>query len=71
MTELKTINDIRKEFSESYGVEIPDQAEVYPRIKAEAIKWVKEMDINRSADYCDGMMDFIMKFFNITGEDLK
>ena len=39
-------------------------------LKAEAVKWIKNMDITKSAEYCDGMMDFIMDFFNLTEEDL-
>jgi len=38
---LKTLKDTRKEFKENYGVEIPDQAEIYPKLKQEAIKDIK------------------------------
>ena len=40
-------------------------------IKQEAIKLVKDMDITKSVDYCNGRIDFIMEFFNITREDLS
>ncbi len=42
-----------------------------PKLRQEAIKWIKEIDVNKSAEYVDGMMDFIMSFFNITEEELK
>jgi len=78
---LKTLKEIREEFRENYGVEIPDQAEVYPRIRAEAIKWVKfyfegrEDSLNikmyEEADKCEHTAGFIINFFNITEEELE
>ena len=64
---LKTLKDIREEFIENYGVEIPDQAEVYPRIKAEAIKWRKFFDVERKIITREDWDNF----FNITSENLK
>ena len=68
MSELKTLKDLKVEI-----VRKKPFALCYSEheLKFEAVKWVKEMGIYGSADYCDGMMDFIMKFFNLKEEDLK
>jgi len=72
MTNLKTLKDLKQYMCEDYIKKgLWHRAVTKEEIKAEAIKWVKKMDINKSADYCDGFMDFIMNFFNITEEDLK
>ena len=65
MSELKTLKEIEGNLLNGYfSIE-------RRKLKAEAVKWVKEMEIYRSADYCDCLKDFIMEFFNLTEEDLK
>jgi len=74
MKKLKTLKDLHEQYLRQSSFPIckfTDSRHFLKELKAEAVKWVKEMDIYRSADYCDGMMDFIMKFFNLTSEDLK
>ena len=73
--ELKTLKDI------DLGLNCKDPKR---ELKAEAVKWVKEMRakgsrgyvdgvcINQCDEYsCTGIEDFIKHFFNLTEEDLE
>ena len=79
MTELKTLKDFkdlgdpnaRGEEALIRDFEQNSNNELIEQLKQEAIKWIKEMDIKKSEDYCNRMMDFIINFFNLTKEDLK
>jgi len=82
MTELKTLKDI---FSKQIYDGLPEgelfskaKYFIYKELKAEVIKWVK--DIRKRADNPENMLNrdrlltvqgWIIKFFNITEEDLK
>ena len=68
---LKTLKDLKIFDEDKSKVAMEYNYMIREELKAEAVNWVKNIDINKSADYCDGMMDFIMEFFNITEEDLK
>ena len=64
MTELKSLKDLGLSgFGRKYElIEIYDE-----ELKAEAVKWVKELE----RELQKGAIDFVIKFFNLTGEDLK
>ena len=62
MTKLKTLKDLIEHAGSLR----------YENIKQEAIKWVKEGDIdNKLAKDCVDWRDIFMKFHNFTEEDLK
>ena len=61
MKELKTLED--------FELEIEGQGLVIDWIKQEAIKWVKEFDLNPRETKKE--VTWIMHFFNLTEEDLK
>ena len=73
MEKLKTLKDIRKLFEEEDGYDYDEY------LKAEAVKWVKQL-LTSSKDYKEtegtnfwfrGKADMLMCFFNLTEEDLK
>ena len=69
MEELKTLKDIDSAVDIN-GVS--DELSVFVNdLKQEAIKWIKNINVNRADIYCDGQIDFIMTFFNLTKEDLN
>ena len=77
MSDLKTLKDIHNWHMSEEDVydfgkgKFFDMFVQTKQLRAEAIKWVKEMDITRDEEYCNGQMDFILTFFNLTEEDLK
>ena len=68
---LKTLKDIDGTYEQGAITLILQDYVQKSKLKKEAIKWVKDMDITKSVEYCNGRIDFIMEFFNITREDLK
>ena len=88
-TELKTLKDIPMEQDKVYSEEDINNDEINKdfrvafnwkrAIKAEAVKWVKEIDTSTGGEkfvddpYCckPCLLDWIKHFFNLTEEDLK
>lgn len=66
MKELKTLKDLK----EKHGIFGPDYVGL-KEIKAEALKWLNELDHEFKGREEDGAIEFIVKFFNLTEEDLK
>lgn len=63
MTELKTLKDLQKEYEWKY--------DTYKALKAEAVKWVKDLERNMLEKGRFDIIDWIKIFFNLTEEDLK
>ena len=64
MTKLRTLKDIQEEFIDEHNNYIVDE------LRAEAIKWVKELESYDSKESLRIIM-WIIKFFNLTEDDLK
>ena len=65
MKELKTLKDIEGGMDEFYNI-------FYKNLKAEAVKWVKEISEKNPNPYGDSdTIYWIKHFFNLTEEDLK
>jgi len=68
--ELKTLKDLRKERLKPFGRK--DVKISANRLRAEAIKWVKDLDLMIREDLnLPEPRQVLMSFFNITEEDLK
>lgn len=72
MKELKTLKDLE------ISIPLASRGNTFKKIREEAIKWVK--DIRKRADEPENSLNkmtmlsvqgWILKFFNITEEDLK
>ena len=72
MTQLKTLNDLDfTEFADEGGSEYVDPI---PLLRAEAIKWIKELQPQRASESPfknEGIINWIKYFFNITNEDIS
>ena len=76
MTELKTLKDLNEDFRKNNdfvrmsGDEFNDYWE--EKLKAEAVKWVKEKFIGEEdCQCCHNHYSMWKEFFNLTEEDLK
>ena len=83
MSELKTLKVLGT--PRLFGLDDPKRKEklneriiVDTELKAEAVKWVKDLEMSHqfredglNMDYCKGMLEWIKHFFNLTEEDLK
>lgn len=66
---LKTLKDIE---IYTYALSKPLTCESYrKRLKQEAIKWIKELDLDNSFRHRGDAINWIKEFFNITEEVLK
>ncbi len=86
MTELKTLKDLNRVYTTDDETGECLDAVWISELKAEAIKWVKEIEgqtegckcetcgeayINKDLELNYRCVDFIKHFFNITSEDLE
>ena len=73
MTDLKTLKDISIQYKKNMADCVKDTAKWMEfDIKAEAIKWVKALDLEKDKwNYCLHHVEWIKNFFNLTEEDLQ
>ena len=64
--EIKTLKDLK----EKHGIFGPDYIG-FRELKAEALKWLNELDHEHKGREEEGAIEFIIKFFNLNEEDLK
>jgi len=74
MSELKTLKDIYgRSYQDCHCGEYNEGSNSCLRkdIKAEAVKWIKDMKEDNRDDVNLGVVNWIKQFFNLTEEDLK
>jgi len=72
--ELKTLNDMRPYWFANQVKSQKTRMAMFDDLRAEAIKWVKEIENEESIIHGwkkMGCLPWIVEFFNLTGEDLK